>query len=116
MALNKEKAPKGDTRQQKDKDDFQKVVRKQYMVKQKQPTQQKINTPNSKQHTGDTPVCGTKTQTRSPRKDLHLDEVTSPNPFAALATQTDNETIGEDTNTTEIPIKALGAYPIDNNE
>ena len=45
----------------------------------------------------------------------HHHSVTTPNPFAALVIKSD-DIVGEETTTPKLPIKALEAYPIDDNE
>ena len=107
----KEKLPKHDRRPLKDKEGYQLVVRKQYVVKQKLSTQE---------HQAPTTMDNPSTSS-SPRRIYNHDgnhqhsDVTTPNPFDTLVNEND-ETTGEETTILKLPIKALGAYPIDVNE
>lgn len=101
-------ATKPDKRPKKDKEGFQKVVRKQYVVKQKLPIPE-AEAPSSEKPIGpnnNTPYP----RSRSP-SNIH-DGVSTPNPFAAL----DLVSTVEEDPTLILPIKAMGAYPIDHDE
>ena len=118
---NKNKAT-NDKRPRKDKDGFQMVVRKMYVVKQKPSIQENKGTEANvakEQSAPSTLVDQTATKSsprpRSPRGHQHHEEITSPNLFAALEKDTVDNT-REETTTMKLPIKALGVHPIDDNE
>ena len=99
------KAPKNDTRPRKDKEGFQKLVRKQYVVKQKPATKEKEGVTIS----SNPRISKSPPRVRSPRETQHHGVIT-PNPFDVLVPKSE-DIIGEESLFQKLPIKALGGLP-----
>ena len=86
------------------------MVRKQYAVKQKPATREQNGAPIPI-----SPSTNRSSLRVRSRRECQHHKVTTPNPFDALVTES-MDILGEETSTQKLPIKVLGAYPIDDNE